>query len=158
MKQILRRRAFFWATGLGFLVINGCNAAHAIDEQALPIADAPLNPLSSIEPSDLIDFINRPLFNPSRQRPVPRQWDPLPTPTPTMVEATQPLEMDLLGIVVSPLGRSAFVRDIGADRQQVLHIGDEFQGWIVETINADAGLTMVKGIERKTFVVFKSSD
>ncbi len=97
------------------------------------------NPLSAIDPASLIGFRDRPLFSPDRTRPP----DPVTEPAPDVVEPPaeqppEPVTLQLLGVIGTPDGVSALVRDESDDTRHVLRAGDSFRGWSVVSVDGQA--------------------
>lgn len=94
------------------------------------------NPLSAIDPASLTGFRDRPLFSPSRTRPP----DPVAEPVsevaePPTEQPAEPMTLQLLGIIGTPDGISALIRDESDDTRHVLRKGDVFRGWSVVSID-----------------------
>lgn len=85
------------------------------------------------EPGQFASIIERPLFRPDR-RPKP------PTDGVEQAETEAPTELarlDLTGIMITPEGASAWVREDSAPQARRLRIGDEIGGWALVEILPD---------------------
>lgn len=116
------------------------------------------NPLSAIDPASLTGFRDRPLFSPSRTRPP----DPVAEPAPEVAEPpteqpAEPMTLQLLGVIGTPDGTSALVRDESDDTRQVLRKGDVFRGWSVVSIDGQE-MVLDRDGETMRFPTFKPSD
>jgi hypothetical protein len=80
------------------------------------------------------NFVERPLFSPSRRPPPPV------TPEPMVEAAPPPAQMpkfELLGIVGPEGARLAILRKPGATEALRLSVGDKVEGWTVKLIEPD---------------------
>ncbi|TCQ29839.1 hypothetical protein C8J33_1012510 [Rhizobium sp. PP-CC-3G-465] len=116
------------------------------------------NPLSGIDPASLTGFRDRPLFSPSRTRPP----DPVTEPAPEVAEPpteqpSEPVTLQLLGIIGTPEGVSALVRDESDDTRHVLRTGDLFRGWAVVSVDGRE-MVLDKDGETMRLPTFKPSE
>lgn len=84
-------------------------------------------------PEPFASIVERPLFRPDR-RPEP------PADEPEQAETDAPTELarlDLTGIMITPDGASAWVREDSAPQARRLRIGDEIGGWALVEILPD---------------------
>ena len=113
----------------------------SVDEKETAIAPSPdteplaqvemnlTNPLASFDKSLLDDWVARPLFAPSRQRP-PEVATAAPVATPR-VTANPPPTFDLLGIVRDGARAIALLRKKGEGTSFRVEVGDMIGGWRV---------------------------
>jgi general secretion pathway protein N len=100
-----------------------------------PRSDVGMPPLEAFG-----DFVARPLFTPTR-RPAPPAPVMAPEPPPVAAPAPQPPALNqviLVGVTITPEGRSALVRTAGTPKPVRVHEGDVLQGWTVKRIQPDA--------------------
>jgi hypothetical protein len=103
----------------------------------MPAPSTPsLNPLSTIDPSSLSAFRDRPLFSSTRRRPEDPALDEAP-PDPadeTTITATEPVQ-HLLGVILTPAGASAQLRDETNQTTITVREHDMVDGWSVVEIS-----------------------
>lgn len=101
-----------------------------------PASAAPsLNPLSTIDPSSLSAFRDRPLFSSTRRRPEDPALDEVP-PAPQnepAISTTEPVQ-HLLGVILTPTGASAQLRDEANQTTITVRKHDLVDGWSVDEI------------------------
>lgn len=109
-----------------------------------------LNPLAGIKPGDFSAFVDRPLFSPSRRKPV---VEPLPADNEVAVETPEApaLDLKLLGVTSSPTESIALVSE--GDSAQSLRQGDTIGGWTVESVEP-AAVVLVRNEERLALRLF----
>ena len=83
---------------------------------------------------DYASVIERPLFLPDRRPPPdePEQEDEAEPETLTELDG-----MDLTAVVITPTTVSAWIRRPNEREIQRLRLGDDFEGWVVKTIEPD---------------------
>lgn len=112
-----------------------------------------LNPLSSIQASDLKSFSERPLFKPSRRKTMPDEK--LATKA-ASEEVTEPaFDLVLLGVTSGPDGSVARIASGGA--RQSLRKDENMGGWTLRKIDASS-VTLEKDDETKTLRIFNQDD
>lgn len=103
----------------------------------MPASNTPsLNPLSAIDPSSLSAFRDRPLFSSNRRRPEDPGLDEAP-PDPEeepAITATEPVRQ-LLGVILTPAGASAKLRDEATQTTVTVREHDMIDGWSVDEIS-----------------------
>lgn len=122
----------------------------ALAQEVSDAARETLNPLSAIDPSSLKGFRDRPLFSPSRSRPEDIQE----TVQEPFEEPPESLNLQLLGIVVTPMGATARMVDLTDDTRYSLREGDTVLDWSVESVGS-SNVTLGRDGEKKQFSVFK---
>jgi len=110
-----------------------------------PRASAPeaAHPVVAMPPIEAFaEFVARPLFTPTR-RPAPPVTTAAPSAAaaaPTPPPAPQPPALNqvtLVGVTITPEGRSALLRTGGPPKVVRVREGDSFQGWAVKRIQSD---------------------
>ncbi len=108
------------------------------------------NPLGSFEKASLKNWVQRPLFAPSRRRPPPQDAKskiapPLPPP-----------DYQLLGVLLNPRTTIALLRseDTGTDFH--VQVGDMIKGWLVASVERDA-VTLKRDDETSQVIRFKKA-
>lgn len=116
------------------------------------------NSLSAIDPASLTGFRDRPLFSPSRTRPPDPVSEPVPEATETVTEQPRaPVTLQLLGVIGTPDGIQALVRDESDDTRHLLKKGDVFHGWSV--VSLDRGeMVLNRDGEAMRFPTFRPSN
>ncbi len=127
----------------------------------LPFAAAPvwaqdatrsLNPLAAIDKSTLKGFVEQPLFEPSRHRPVvapPYVYVP-----PTMpAVAEQPPSLHLLGLVEGATSFAAVVHRNDTGKTETLRSGDRIGTWVVQIM--PAALRVMNGDRTFDYALFR---
>jgi general secretion pathway protein N len=111
--------------------------------------DSELNPAEHLTPSDPKDahasVIDRPLFRPERRPPDPELASQEGTTEPDL--ATSLEGMDLSAVIITPSLVSAWVMDPSQPRPRRLRIGDDLEGWSVQTILPDRVLLERQGVQ-----------
>ncbi|PYE40524.1 hypothetical protein DFI02_11539 [Rhizobium sp. PP-F2F-G20b] len=132
--------------------------------QDVPVSDAVQtqnpnpNPLSAIDPASLTGFRDRPLFSPSRTRPPDPVTEPVPeVAEPPTEQPSEPITLQLLGVIGTPEGVSALVRDESDETRHVLRTGDLFRGWSVVSVDGRE-MVLDKDGETMRFPTFKPSE
>ncbi|CZT33637.1 general secretion pathway protein N [Rhizobium sp. 9140] len=116
------------------------------------------NPLSAIDPASLTGFRDRPLFSPSRTRPPDPVTEPVSEAAePPTEQPSEPITLQLLGVIGTPEGVSALVRDESDDTRHVLRTGDLFRGWSVLSVDGRE-LVLDKDGETMRLPTFKPSE
>lgn len=144
------------AVVIAVAILLGPPAATIGQEAQADAALRVLNPLSGIEPGEYSAFADRPLFSPSRRKPV---VEPPVVDDEAAVEQPEApaLELKLLGVTSSPTESIALVSE-GEDSTQSLRHGDTIGGWTVERVEA-AAVFLVRDEERLVLKLFaKDSD
>lgn len=143
----------FWRA-LTTLLSVACTLAalHAAASETLRSAIA-LNPLSKLDPASFKSFIERPLFSPDR-RAAQDQHDDEKATTPQPADT---FSIRLLGISVTPEGTTARIKDNSDGILHSLGVGDVFDEWHVDSIEADA-LAMSKDGDKRVYDLFARQD
>lgn len=138
------------AAGAG--VATGVAIAAAAAQDAAP-SSAPLNPLSSLRPSDFQAFRERPLFTPSRRPPpiVPSLPERAP-PVRAEVE-DEPPNVRLTGVVHGAAAPMAVLQRPDAGGTTTVRIGDDVEGWAVAAIDS-VGVRLVRGTRAREYRLF----
>ena len=112
------------------------------------------NPLAALDKATLKGFVEQPLFEPSRQRPVaPTPYVYVAPPMPAVVE--QPPSLRLLGLVEGAHSLVAVVRRNETGRTETLRPGDRIGGWVVQI--TPASLRVVSGDRAFDYALFRGS-
>ena len=114
-----------------------------------------LNPLSAIKPSELSAFLEQPLFIPSRQAP-PSVTDLLHSAEPIEPKLKvdeEPPKIRLVGIMQASGARTALLQRLNARTVSRVRLGDEFDGWLVTSVEA-AGLRLKRGEREQEYRLF----
>jgi hypothetical protein len=90
-------------------------------------------------------MVERPLFRPDRQPPPPGDAAEPLSEAPEL--ATSFDGMDLSAVIITPSLVSAWVKDPSAPKLRRLRIGDDFEGWSVQSILPDRVLLERQGAE-----------
>ncbi len=126
MKRPMPRRSVARVAALALLVLSPYGPATAFE----------------LPPRDAFDaMVQRPLFFPSR-RAAPPMVEAAPTAPPTL--ATIPAEgTRLIGVAVDRQGRAIAVLRMAAGSERRVAVGDQVQGWTIDTIGrAGLGLSV----------------
>lgn len=126
-------------------------AAHA-EDATTKSENRPLNPLSSIQASDLKSFSERPLFTPSRRK---AMQDGLTTKVASEEVAEPPFDLLLLGVTSGPNGSVA--RIASGSARQSLRMGENIRGWTLRNIDVSS-VTIEKDDKTKTLHIFNRDD
>ena len=101
--------------------------------RALPTAAIPSEAKFVMPPAqDFVEIVTRPIFSPTRRPP--------PDTEVTLEEVRSELEVDLVGVIISSGEEIAIVTPKSGSTFVRLSEGDRYQGWTVESIEAD-GIT-----------------
>lgn len=123
---------------------------------AVPCAaqDSPrsANPLAALDKATLGSFVEKPLFEPSRHRPVVAATPVYVAPPPIPV-VEQPPSLRLLGLVEGTRLSAAVVHRNDTGRTETLHPGDHIGPWVVEIM--PAVLRMVNGDRAFDYALFR---
>jgi hypothetical protein len=145
-----RRGALRLAAGLILVGAPGHGAAQEGAAEA-----ARLNPLSSLRPSDLRSFRERPLFTPSRKP--PPVAPSLPERTPVAAETVnEPPNVRLTGIIQGPVAATAVLERPDAGGKSTVRIGDAVDGWIVTAIDS-ISIKLASGTRQREYRLFARS-
>ena len=120
---------------------------HALAQGAPPRA---LNPLAAIDKATLKGFVEKPLFEPSRQP--PSVVAPIIQVAPPVVEP--PPALRLIGIVEGARSLAAIIHRNDTGRTEMLHAGDHIGGWTVEVMPGI--LRVASGDRAFDFTMFRS--
>jgi hypothetical protein len=106
------------------------------------------NPLADFDKIELENWVQRPLFAPSRKRPPPQEAKPASAASPA-----QP-DYQLLGVVLNSKRSIAVLRseDTGTDVR--VQVGDMIGGWLVASVELEA-VILKRGEEEPQVVRFK---
>jgi hypothetical protein len=125
----------------------GLEAESSKDRNA--VVEIELDPAEQLPPSDPKEdhasVIERPLFRPARRPDDPADGDQADLSSPDL--ETSLLGMDLSAVIITPTLVSAWVNDPSQPRLRRLRIGDELEGWSVQTILPDRVLLERQGIQ-----------
>ena len=112
------------------------------------------NPLAVLDKATLKGFVEQPLFEPSRQRPVVPTPDAYVAPPITAV-VEQPPALHLIGLVEGAHLLEAVVHRDDTNKTETLHAGDHIGMWTVQIM--PAGLRLVNGEHVFNFALFQAS-
>lgn len=127
-------------------------AAGEGEAPASPEAQHSGNPLASLDKSTLTDWVQRPLFAPSRKRPPETAQGPAPQ---AAVAKPPPPLYDLMG-VVSEKGRAiALLRKKADGTNFRVEVGDMLGGWQVSKVDARAVTLMRDDGSSETVSIFR---
>ena len=110
--------------------------------------EAPLNPLHSLDKSDLKAFVEQPLFDPARR--LPAIFAPVGIPMPTNAIEPPP-NVRLLGLVHGATD-VALVRGLD-NKTSMVSTGDLLGGWTVAVMPPN-GLRLTKGHRAYEYTIF----
>ena len=110
-----------------------------------------LNPLAAIDKATLKSFVEQPLFEPSRQRPVVATPYVYVAPPQPVVE--QPPSLRLLGLVEGANSFAAVVHRNDTGKTETLRPGDHIGGWTVQIMPAT--LRVVSGGRAFDYALFR---
>ena len=99
-----------------------------------------VNPLAALDKATLKGFVEQPLFEPSRQRPVIATPNVYVAPPPPPV-VDQPPSMRLLGLVEGANSFAAVVHRNDTGKTETLRPGDRIGSWIVQIMPATLRVT-----------------
>jgi hypothetical protein len=114
-------------------------------------AAAPLlngNPLASFDKATLENWIERPLFAPSRKRPPPQ------VAAKTDAKPQQPPDYQLLGVVLNRKRTIALLRSEGTGIDVRVQVGDMIGGWYVAAVERES-VTLKRDEDTSQTVRFK---
>lgn len=117
-----------------------------------PEAAGSLNPLAALDKATLKDFVEKPLFAPSRQRPVVTPPIAYIAPPPSPVIEPPP-SLRLLGLVEGATSLVAIVHRNDTGRTETLHPGDQIGSWIVQVMPAT--LRVMSGDRAFDYALFR---
>ena len=111
-----------------------------------------LNPLAALDKSTLNGFVEQPLFEPSRHRPVVAPpYVYVAPPPPAVVE--QPPSLRLLGLVEGVHSSAAVVHRNDTGRTETLRPGDRIGSWVV--LIMPASLRVMSGDRAYDYALFR---
>lgn len=138
----------------GALSIQSRNIVHT-QENSTPKSQTEINPLTRKNftapgVAAFGEIIERPLFIAGREPP------PKPEPKPRAVVKLTPLQLLLVGVVLSPEEKVAILHD--TRNSEVLHltIGMQHQGWELVSMT-DKGVTFKRGEQRQELTLEKET-
>lgn len=111
-----------------------------------------LNPLSSLDPSEVSRFRSRPLFAPSRRPPPMAQRAPADAPVVAPIVRREPPKVRLTGVVQGVTVPMAILQRSDASTSTV-RIGDDVDGWLVTSINS-LGVMLRNGAHEHEYKLF----
>ena len=112
-----------------------------------------LNPLAALDKATLKGFVEQPLFELSRQRPIVPSPN-VTKPAPALQVVEKPPLLHLIGLVEGTRILVAVVRRDDTNRIETLHPGDRLGTWTVEIMPAK--LRMVNGNRAFDYILFKA--
>jgi hypothetical protein len=117
-----------------------------------PAAADPLlngNPLASFDKATLENWVDRPLFAPSRKRPPPQDASKADAKP-----AAPPPDYQLLGVVLNHKRTIALLRREGTEDDYRVEVGDMIGGWYVAAVERES-VTLKRGEDTSQTVHFK---
>lgn len=111
-----------------------------------------LNPLASLDKSKLKDFVEQPLFEPSRHPPVIAPPVAYVAPPPAPPPPEPPPSLKLLGLVEGARSLAAVVHLNDSGKTETLHPGDHLGIWIVGV--SPGGLRVTSGDRAFDYALF----
>ena len=111
-----------------------------------------LNPLAALDKATLSGFVEQPLFEPSRHRPVaaPRLVYVAPPPPPVV---EPPPSLRLLGLVEGARSSAAVVHRNDTGKTETLRPGDRIGSWVVQIM--PAALRVMSGDRTFDYALFR---
>lgn len=124
--------------------------ANDAQKRTLPAADALLtgNPLASFDKATLENWVDRPLFAPSRKRPPPQPVQK------GNVALPPPPDYQLVGVVLNADRAVALLRGEGNGANFHVEVGDVLAGWHVTSVDRDT-VTLKRDDETSQIIHFK---
>jgi hypothetical protein len=152
---MIRRRLGPTRLGTGQLpfAVAAIAAGGAAAQDAPPSYAVHLNPLSSLRPSDLRAFKERPLFTPSRAPPPVAQAVPeVAAAPPAPVEEPAP-EVRLAGVIHGAAQVMAILQRTNGGGRSTVRVGDLVDGWTVTAIEP-SGIRLASGSRERAYGLF----
>lgn len=145
------RRGVLWVAAS--LIFGGAPGNGAAQDGAGDAAR--LNPLSSLRPSDLRSFRERPLFTPSRKPPPVAPSLPESAPVEADV-GDEPPNVRLTGVIQGPAAATAVLERPDASGKSTVRIGDAVDGWTVAAIDL-ISIKLASGTRLREYRLFARS-
>jgi hypothetical protein len=108
------------------------------------------NPLAEFDKTKLENWVQRPLFAPSRKRPPPQAAKATSAPPPP------PPDYQLLGVLLNPKRTIAVLRSEETGTDVRVQVGDMIGGWLVASVEREA-VTLKRDEEEPQVIRFKKS-
>lgn len=118
------------------------------------------NPLWGIPLTSLTATTERPMFSPSRRRPIPPAPPPVAAPPPPpepVAAAPEQIPLKLLGTITNPKGGIAICFILATNEVVRLRTGESHDGWILRGVHAREAV-FEKGTERTTLALPSADD
>ncbi|WP_018175280.1 MULTISPECIES: hypothetical protein [unclassified Thioalkalivibrio] len=113
-----------------------------VQDDAVPEADLAPLPMPDAsgwpEPGSMAAFVDRPLFSPSRRPPVDEPEEGESEEDAAEEDEDAPLAIQLRSVVMTPDDEHIWVQREEEERLHRLRVGDEFEGWVLESLDAGA--------------------
>jgi hypothetical protein len=108
------------------------------------------NPLAEFDKMQLENWVQRPLFAPSRKRPPPQEAKTASTPL------QPPPDYQLLGVLLNPKRTIAVLRSEETGTDIRVQVGDMIGGWLVASVEREA-VTLKRDEEEPQIIRFKKT-
>jgi len=108
------------------------------------------NPLAEFDKSQLENWVQRPLFAPSRKRPPPQEAKKASDPRPT------PPDYQLLGVLLNAKSAIAVLRRENTGAGVRVQVGDMIGGWLVASVERES-VTLKRDQEEPQIIRFKKA-
>jgi hypothetical protein len=127
---------------------NRLTASHGASEEPHPSPPTLGNPLVTVDKTALSNWVERPLFAPSRRRPPPQ------AATAQAAAPKAPPSYALIGVIFNPKRTVALLRSVTNGANLHVEVGDTLGGWKVASVERTA-VTLVRENDPAQVIHFK---